>query len=235
MWPFSTTSTIANSGVLRGATDWHCHLLPGVDDGIKDMADTLTLLRRYEEEGIREVWFTPHIMEDMPNTTAALRERFAEVKESYEGGLTLHLAAENMLDTLFEERLEAGDVLPIGEAGDMLLVETSYFTAPYDLWGILRRVQAAGFHPLLAHPERYLYMSNADYDRLHEMGVRLQLNLPAAGGAYSPESKTRAQRLLQLGYYSFKGTDTHRVSGFEKAVVNAKVKESYLKLIANLK
>ena len=235
MWPFSTTSTIASSGVLRGATDWHCHLLPGVDDGIKDMADTFTLLRRYEEEGIREVWFTPHIMEDMPNTTAALRERFAEVKAAYEGGLTLHLAAENMLDTLFEERLEAGDVLPIGEAGDMLLVETSYFTAPYDLWGILRRIQATGFHPLLAHPERYLYMSNADYDRLHEMGVRLQLNLPAVGGAYSPESNARAQRLLQLGYYSFKGTDTHRVSGFENAVVNAKVKKSCLKLIANLK
>lgn len=235
MWPFSTTSTIASSGVLRGATDWHCHLLPGVDDGIKDMADTLTLLRRYEEEGIREVWFTPHIMEDMPNTTAALRERFAEVQEAYEGGLKLHLAAENMLDTLFEERLEAADVLPIGEGGDMLLVETSYFTPPYDLWGLLRRIQEAGFHPLLAHPERYLYMSSADYDRLHEMGVRLQLNLPAAGGAYGPESKARAQRLLRLGYYSFKGTDTHRVSGFEKAVVGAKVKGSCLKLIANLK
>ena len=234
MWPFSTTSTIASSGVLRGATDWHCHLLPGVDDGIRDMADTLTLLRRYEEEGLREVWFTPHIMEDMPNTTAALRERFAEVQAAYKGTLTLHLAAENMLDTLFEERLEAGDVLPIGEAGDMLLVETSYFTAPYDLWGVLRRVQSAGFHPLLAHPERYLYMTPADYDRLHEMGVRLQLNLPALGGAYNSESKARAKRLLQLGYYSFKGTDTHRVLGFERSVVNAKVNKSCLKLIANL-
>lgn len=235
MWPFSRTSTIAGSGVLRGATDWHCHLLPGVDDGIKDMADTLTLLRRYEEEGFREVWFTPHIMEDIPNTTAALRARFAEVKDAYEGGLTLHLAAENMLDTLFEERLEAGDLLPIGEAGDMLLVETSYFTAPYDLWGLLRSIQTAGFHPLLAHPERYLYMSHDDYDRLHEMGVRLQLNIPALGGAYTPGSKARAQYLLKRGYYSFKGTDTHRVSGFEKAVVEAKVKESCLKLMATLK
>lgn len=234
MWPFSTTSTIASSGVLRGATDWHCHLLPGVDDGIKQIDDTLTLLHRYEEEGFREVWFTPHVMEDIPNTTEGLRERFATVKAAYEGPLTLHLAAEYMLDNLFEERLEAGDLLTIGPDHDMVLVETSYFTPPYDLWGLLQRIQSEGYHPVLAHPERYLYMSNADYDRLHNMGIRLQLNIPALGGAYNPESCARAKRLLRLEYYSFKGTDTHRIIGFEKALVKAKIEKSYLKRLSNL-
>lgn len=52
---------------------------------------------------MKEVWPTPHIMEDIPNTTAHLRERFRELQDAYKGNVILHLAAENMLDSLFEE------------------------------------------------------------------------------------------------------------------------------------
>ena len=66
-------------------------------------------------------------MEDIPNTTAHLRDRFAELQAAYTGGVQLHLAAENMLDNLFEERLGKNDLLPLGENGDHLLVETFLF------------------------------------------------------------------------------------------------------------
>lgn len=90
---------------LIGFTDYHSHILPGVDDGVQTMDESLEILRLYEEQGIKSVWLTPHIMEDIPNTTAHLRDRFAELQAAYTGGVQLHLAAENMLDNLFEERL----------------------------------------------------------------------------------------------------------------------------------
>lgn len=70
------------------------------------MEEALEILRLYEELGIKSVWLTPHIMEDMPNTTLHLRERYAELQATYSGPIKLHLASENMLDNLFEERLE---------------------------------------------------------------------------------------------------------------------------------
>lgn len=157
-WPFRRKQTLAESGILRGMTDYHSHLLPGVDDGVQTAEDSLEILRLYEQLGIREVWFTPHIMEDIPNTTAGLRNRFEQFQKQYTGNIHLHLAAEYMLDNLFKERLAHRDLLPIGEEGNHLLVETSYFNPPMDLYGMMEKIKSAGFIPVLAHPERYTYM-----------------------------------------------------------------------------
>ena len=80
-------TTIEDSGLFRGYTDWHSHLLPGVDDGIKTFDDALHILRRYEELGVSHVWLTPHVMEDYPNRPADLRDRFAELIGKYSGNI----------------------------------------------------------------------------------------------------------------------------------------------------
>ena len=108
MWPFRKKQTLEESGFFRGFTDWHCHILPGVDDGVQTMEEALQILAEYERLGIKEVWLTPHIMEDIPNTTQHLRERFKELQATYQGNVVLNLASENMLDRLFEERLAQG-------------------------------------------------------------------------------------------------------------------------------
>ena len=100
MWPFSKSKKFGESGLFKGLTDWHSHILPGVDDGIRTEQESLALLDEYERAGIKEVWFTPHIMEDVPNTTSGLKEHFEEFTSRYKGNIRLHLAAENMLDTL---------------------------------------------------------------------------------------------------------------------------------------
>ena len=149
-------STIVSQ--LKGFTDFHSHILFGVDDGVKTLDVSLEVLKRYEDIGIAEVWCTPHVMEDIPNTTEELRNRFAELEKAYTGPIQLHLAAEYMMDELFESRLEQNDLLALGEEGNWLLVETSYFNPPMDLGGILKRIKSKGFFPVLAHPERYVYM-----------------------------------------------------------------------------
>ena len=126
MWPCASKESLIESGLFEGFTDWHSHILPGVDDGIKTIEDSLKVLTEYERLGIKKVWLTPHIMEDYPNETSDLRERFEDLKNKWGGKMELRLASENMLDNLFEERLQKNDFLPIGEEGDHMLVETSY-------------------------------------------------------------------------------------------------------------
>ncbi len=233
MWPFGRHIDLGSSGLMRGFTDWHSHILPGVDDGVQTVEESLALLRLYEDLGVADVWLTPHIMEDIPNTVTHLRKRFAELRTAYSGSVRLHLAAENMLDALFEERLSSGDLLPLGDGGDHLLVETSYFSPPVGFDGILKRIGSKGYYPVLAHPERYVYMGEADYDRLRRMGVRFQLNLPSLSGLYGPEVKDKAEWLLESGYYQFIGTDTHRLHVLEE-MLTRKLPKSMIRRVADL-
>lgn len=236
MWPFSKKTTISQSGILRGATDHHSHILPGVDDGVESMDEALRILATYEAAGVKELWLTPHIMEDIPNTPEKLMARFAELQAAYIGSITLHLAAEYMIDNHLRNLLsEVADrpgervqettschfepkgeisttkekLLPIGTKHNHLLVETSYYNPPMRLHETLRQIKSLGYHPLLAHPERYMYMDNDEYRSLHAEGVKFQLNLPSICGGYGNTVKKRALWLLNEGLYDVIGSDTH--------------------------
>lgn len=206
-------STIVSQ--LKGFTDFHSHILFGVDDGVKTLDVSLEVLKRYEDIGIAEVWCTPHVMEDIPNTTEELRNRFAELEKAYTGPIQLHLAAEYMMDELFESRLEQNDLLALGEEGNWLLVETSYFNPPMDLGGILKRIKSKGFFPVLAHPERYVYMGKGMYKMLKQEGILLQLNLSSLAGAYGVEAQKKARWLLKKQYYDMVGSDLHSIRNMQ--------------------
>ena len=203
------------SSLLNSFTDYHSHILPGVDDGVKKMEVSLKVLEHYEQLGIAEVWCTPHIMEDIPNTTEALRARFDELCEADQGPIKLHLAAEYMMDALFEERLSQGDLLLLGEEGNQLLVETSYFTPPMDMDAILKQIKQKGYYPVLAHPERYVYMDKERYTELKNKDIRFQLNLSSLAGAYGSEAKDKAHWMLKHNYYNLSGSDLHSSRNME--------------------
>ena len=209
------------SSLLTHFTDFHSHILPGVDDGVKKLEVSLKVLERYEQLGIAEVWCTPHIMEDIPNTTAALKARFAVLCEAYQGPVKLHLAAEYMMDALFEERLQQSDLLPLGDKGNQLLVETSYFTPPMDMDALLNQVKQKGYYPVLAHPERYVYMDRERYTALKDMGILFQLNLSSLAGAYGSEAKDKARWLLKHNYYNLAGSDLHSLHNMDYWSVRA--------------
>ena len=211
--------SLTESGVLKGMTDRHCHVLFGVDDGIRTLEDSLAVLAYDEEVGISEVWCTPHIMEDVPNTTEALRERFEQLRQAYSGPIKLHLAAEYMLDTLFEERFNAGDLLTMED--NTVLVETSTWNPPSDMTGTLRRIQKAGYRPLLAHPERYRYLNDAGYERFHKMGIHFQLNAGSLVGYYGETAMRKAHDLLAKGWYSEIGSDCHRLASIKEQYARA--------------
>lgn len=209
---FKKKPTFESSQYFKGFTDYHCHILPGVDDGVRKMEETLNILSEYEKLGVQTIWCTPHIMEDIPNTTEKLSRRFAELKEAYNGPIELHLAAEYMMDEVFEERLEKGDLLPLGTGKDMILVETSYFNPPLHFERTLKQIQSKGFYPVLAHPERYMYMKDdAYYKHLKQMGIRFQMNIGSLAEAYGTTAKKKAEMLLKAEYYDYTGTDMHNI------------------------
>jgi len=210
-WPFFNKKySIMESGLLQGWTDWHSHILPSVDDGVKHMDDSLKILDFYEKAGVEEVWFTPHIMADTPNETEFLEARFEKFQALYKGPVKIHLSAEHMIDRLFEQRLDEDDLLPYDDK--CLLVETSYLNAPLNLWEIFNKIRAKGYYPVLAHPERYVYMEEQDYKQLSKMEVEFQLNLPSVCGLYGREAMSKALWLLKKGYYHLCGSDIHRFS-----------------------
>ena len=229
---FNRRRSLLESGLLKGAVDQHSHILYGLDDGVKTQEDSLAILRFLEEQGVSEVWFTPHVMEDVPNTTEGIQARFEELESVYRGGLRFHLAAEYMIDTLFEERLAARDLLTHGN--DTVLVETSAVAPPINLWEVLETMRKAGYRPLIAHPERYRYMDKADYKRLHDMGCVLQMNLPSIVGFYGESARERALDLLDKGWYSMVGSDCHRYRAIQAQYAARELKKDTLRKLAPL-
>lgn len=220
--------------LFAGFTDCHCHLLPGVDDGIQTMEESLECLAVHEQLAFKEVWLTPHVMEDVPNVTEMLRVRYDELQQAYTGPLRLHLAAEYMMDTLLSERIEADDLLPMD---GKLLVETSYYRAPENFYDMLESIRAKGYVPLLAHPERYNYMSKKDYIRLKDRGVRLQLNLLSLAGLYGSQVKEKASMLCTSGLYDVAGSDLHslRQAGLLQRMPQSAANARYLGHIPAIK
>ena len=203
-----------SDGVLQGSTDSHSHILFGVDDGIRTLEDSLAVLSFLETLEIKHLWCTPHIMDDLATSTEALKSRFQELQQAYKGPIQLHLAAEYMLDSEFERRLEKEDLLTID--GQTVLVETSMNVPPQNFMEVIQNIMNKGYRPLLAHPERYRYLTMKDYEYLDSIGVYFQLNLPSLVGHYGDTARDKAIELLRRGMYKRFGSDCHRVKSIQE-------------------
>ena len=229
---FASKLSVRDSRILQGKADRHSHILFGVDDGIRTIEDSLQAITTLEALGVTDLWCTPHIMEDVPNTTQILKARFEELSAAYKGSVRLHLAAEYMMDTVLEERLERCDLLTM--ENNIVLVETSTLNPPYGYMGFFKKIMGAGYRPLLAHPERYRYMSDEDYAQLRQMGVLFQLNLPSILGYYGKGVQEKAVQLLEKGYYDYLGTDCHRTKALEEPFDRKLLSRSICKRLENL-
>ncbi|MBO7276445.1 MAG: capsular biosynthesis protein [Bacteroidales bacterium] len=208
---FSKDNRLKKSGLLDKKSDVHSHILYGVDDGVQDLEESLQILEYLECLGFTQVWCTPHIMEDIPNETKFLQERFQQLKNAYQGNIKLHLAAEYMIDNVFDKRLSEKDLLPHGEMKDKILLETSYFNSPLNLEETLKQIYTIGYYPLLAHPERYAYMTDKDYIKLKADGIRFQLNMLSLKGMYGKMAQKKAEWLLSKNFYDEVGSDIHSI------------------------
>ncbi|QTD37315.1 histidinol phosphatase [Polaribacter batillariae] len=194
--------------------DIHSHLLPGIDDGAKNLKNSLELILKMHSYGIKNFITTPHVLGDVyPNSSETIKNKLTEVQNALkEKGYTdikINAAAEYMMDEQFSIRLEKNDILPLKDK--YVLVEMSYFNAPINLYEILFEIQLKGYKPVLAHPERYhFYHNNFDnYYKLKKAGCLFQLNLLSLTEQYGKNVQKISNEILKLNMYDFVGTDTH--------------------------
>lgn len=114
---------LADIGFFRDFVDSHSHILPGVDDGIRTIEESLAVLAYFDSLGVKKVRLTPHVMNGVEHWEDVL-QAFDTLRKRYTGETVLELGAEYMLDSGFRERLGKG-LQPL--CGDCVLVETSYF------------------------------------------------------------------------------------------------------------
>lgn len=232
MFLFSKKYKLDDTEFFSNFSDHHSHILPGVDDGVQSVEEALKILHWYEELGVKRVTFTPHIMEDYPNNAQSLRLVFAKFQEQYHGSIELNLAAEYMLDSKFNNHLDSDDLLIMGD--NYLLVESSYVSAPIYFFETLSRIASKGYFVVLAHPERYLFLQDVDYERLKDMRILFQLNLMSIYGGYGESVMKRTKRLLDSGYYDIVGSDIHRLSFHQRILNSSKLSSRYSKIINDL-
>lgn len=195
--------------------DLHSHFIPGIDDGSQSMKESLSLLKGMEALGYEKVITTPHIMFDLyRNTPQIIKEGLVSLRKAAKAAgikLEIEAAAEYYLDEGFYDHLHSDEVMSIN--GKYLLFETSYISKPLQIEDMIFEISAAGYTPLMAHPERYRYVSDPlkEYGRWKELGVLFQLDLNSLGGHYGKDAKKKAEILSNNGMIDFLGSDVHHL------------------------
>ncbi len=233
MWIFNKKQTLKDSGILTDLVDIHSHILPDVDDGVKTTKEALSILDYYESLGIKKVALTPHIMDNIPQEVSDLKQRFNALKSDYNGNIELSLAAEYMIDCSFFELLEKGDLLT--HYDNYLLVEMSYLHPVVDIFDCVKQIMAEGYFVILAHPERYLYLSRDDYHKLKDRNVKFQLNITSLFGDYGKSVEESAKWLLSSSYYDFIGSDIHRLKHHTKTFNSATLSKKEISALQAIK
>lgn len=197
------------------ATDIHCHILPGIDDGAPDADYGAELVMRMSAWGLSRIIATPHVVgevyENTPESISAALTRLQESMHAKGIPTTVQSAAEHRLDDLFSRNIIA-DTL-ISHPGKHVLIENSFMQEARDIDSIVIRLTNRGYIPIMAHPERFVYYHSANlkrYFELHRLGVRFQVNLLSIAGRYGSEPRHVAERLIEAGTVDFFGTDVHR-------------------------
>ncbi|EON79129.1 Capsular polysaccharide synthesis enzyme Cap8C [Lunatimonas lonarensis] len=194
--------------------DMHSHLIPGIDDGAQTMEDAIGLVRRLSDLGLEKLIVTPHIMSEFYKNTPEIIGEGLEMlkKEISKAGIPIQVeaAAEYYLDELFYDKILKKDPL-LTFGNNMVLVETGFMNKTHILEDALFRLETAGYKPVYAHPERYLYLhqNQALLDSLADRNIFFQLNLLSLTGYYSKPVKKFAEKLIDMGLVRLVGTDCH--------------------------
>jgi len=209
----SGSGPIQNEGFIN--TDMHSHLLPGIDDGVKNFAESLEVISAMHAMGYNKFITTPHIMSDFyrnsPEEIRSLCEELRHELKKNNIDVEVECAAEYYLDDHFEEELKAKSLMTFGD--NYVLVETSYLNPANNFFEVLFNTRMGGYQPVLAHPERYVFMYDdfEKYKDIFERDVLFAINLASFVGYYSKESKRISEWLVKEKMVHFIGSDVHNV------------------------
>jgi protein-tyrosine phosphatase len=227
---FSFFSKSVNYTTVPLLADIHSHLLPGIDDGVRDFDEALMVVRQLKDLGYQKLVTTPHIMSDTyRNDPVIIGNRLKELILFLSENIIdikIEAAAEYYFDTwLINEVNEGRPLLTFGD--HYLLFEMNYMTEPYQLNDFIFKVTTNGYKPVLAHPERYQFMTLEKAEDLHHRGVLLQVNILSFIDYYSKPVRLMANHLVDRGWVNFLGSDCHNLR--HAALLKDAFKNKYVK------
>ena len=215
--------------IPNGFVDIHSHILPGIDDGAKNIFESLKLISEMEKLGFSKIIGTPHTYEGVHNNTnKSIKSSFNQVEKNLNKNIKIDYASEYMLDNTLLEKISNKSLLKLKDK--YVLVEMSYLFAPNNLYEIIFELQSNGYIPVLAHPERYSFLFNdpKEYNKLKKVGCKFQINLLSSIGYYGLEVKNMTDSLLNKNFVEFAGSDIHNlkhIQGFDKKIKIRNIKK----------
>ena len=194
--------------------DLHCHLLPGIDDGSKDLQMSLAMARMASSDGISIIACTPHILPGVYNNTGpAIRAAVARFRECvFEAGIPIRLVtgADVHIAPDLAVQLNDGRVLTLNDSR-YLLLEPPHHVLPPRLEDLIFELQAAGYVPILTHPERLSWVEGR-YDLIERLGYNnclMQITAGSLTGQFGRRPRYWAERMLDDGLCHLVATDAH--------------------------
>ena len=196
--------------IPEGFVDIHSHILPGVDDGAKDIKSSINLISQMIDLGFYKIIATPHTYKGVyDNTNEVIKKKFNELNNSIGNSIKLSYASEYYLDESFSKNCDSKSLLTLKE--NYVLVETSFISVPNNFYNLLFKMQMNNYVPILAHPERYLFLHNNfdEYIKIKRAGCYFQLNLLSLTGFYGEKINKIANKLIENNLIDFVGSDFH--------------------------
>ncbi|HEY8843953.1 MAG TPA: CpsB/CapC family capsule biosynthesis tyrosine phosphatase [Gaiellaceae bacterium] len=194
--------------------DLHSHVLPGLDDGARDIEESLEMARAAAADGTIVLAATPHVREDYPTPAAAMERAVADLRARLDAaGIQLQIVTGGELAIEQLTRLPQGELGRFGLAGNphYVLLEFPYHGWPLELDQRVFDLHMDGVTPVLAHPERNSVVQS-DPERLASLvngGALVQLTAASVDGRLSRASSKCAFRLLELGLAHLIASDAH--------------------------
>ncbi len=208
----------AGEAVPAGLVDFHSHLVPGVDDGARDLGEAVRGVETLAAEGVRHVLTTPHIdastivrselFEPLQREAEEAWFRVVDACVDHEPRMSFHLGREILLDTATPELSDPRVRL---NGGPYVLVEFPRLNLPAGSEDAVGHITALGYRPVVAHVERYLYQGDPVplWDEWRHAGGALQVNAASYVGRYGASARELAWRALELGWVDLAASDYH--------------------------
>jgi len=199
-------------------TDIHSHLLFDVDDGARNIKESIVLLKKMKEIGFDNVILTPHYIKGSEYSCENQEkiekiEKIREVLKRNKIDINVYLGNEVFINKEIYELIKAGHIYTLNKTR-YILVELPFHNEIVNLEDIIYELKVKGLIPIIAHPERYTYFQNnyKEVDRLREEGFLFQANYASILGYYGKESKKLLKYMLKKQYIDYFGTDIHRTT-----------------------